>query len=165
MPWHATAKASLQNHFDGAGEAGDAGAAQTSQQAGACTDCGAFEPDLNAAAVSNTAIAPSSSLLPPLSSRRSAVLPQSPVQPQPPPSRCHRRSVTSAAAARMRRCSGIRTHVRSENCLCVRAFISRELNSVLPVADCQSRAFGHSKPAGAINITPASENPDILRQK
>jgi len=35
-------------------------------------DCGAFEPDLNAAAVSNTAIAPSSSLLPPLSSRRSA---------------------------------------------------------------------------------------------
>eukprot|EP00964_Phaeocystis_antarctica_P075850 scaffold46863_cov31-Phaeocystis_antarctica.AAC.1 len=34
---HATAKASLQNHFDGAGEAGDAGAAQTSQQAGACT--------------------------------------------------------------------------------------------------------------------------------
>eukprot|EP00964_Phaeocystis_antarctica_P132302 scaffold96354_cov33-Phaeocystis_antarctica.AAC.1 len=55
--------------------------------------------------------------------------------------------------------------MRSENCLCVRAFISRELNSVFPVADCQSRAFGYSKPAGAINITPASETPDILRQK
>eukprot|EP00964_Phaeocystis_antarctica_P053981 scaffold31711_cov59-Phaeocystis_antarctica.AAC.4 len=86
-----TAKASLPNHFDGAGEAGDAddpfgrprlrpcvslpvclsGAAQTSQQAGACTPA-VTVAHLNAAAVSNTAIAPSSSLLPPLSSRRSA---------------------------------------------------------------------------------------------
>ena len=167
MPWHATAKASLQNHFDGAGEAGDAGAAQTSQQAGACTPA-VTVAHLNAAAVSNTAIAPSSSLLPPLSSRRSAgarrvatvaraAAAAAVALPSPQCHFCRRGSDAPLP--------GIRTHVRSENCLCVRAFISRELNSVLPVADCQSRAFGHSKPAGAINITPASENPDILRQK
>ena len=166
MPWHATAKASLQNHLDGEMKLEMLARHRLLNKQVHVPAVTAAH--LNAAAVSNTAIAPSSSLLPPLSSRRSAgarrvatvaraAAANAVALPSPQCHFCRRGSDAPLP--------GIRTHVRSENCLCVRAFISRELNSVLPVADCQSRAFGHSKPAGAINITPASENSDILRQK
>ena len=76
---------------------------------------------LNAAAVSNTAIAPSSSLLPPLSSRRSAGARRVATAARAAaaaagalsPTQCHFCRRGSAALP-----PGIRTRVRSENCLC-----------------------------------------------
>ena len=145
MPWHATAKASLQNHLDGEMKLEMLARHRLLNKQVHVPAVTAAH--LNAAAVSNTAIAPSSSLLPPLSSRRSAVLPQSPVQPQPTPSRCHRRSVTSAAAARLR-CRRAFAHVCVQKtafvCYNERIHLSRKLNSVFQslTRDCQSRAFG-----------------------
>ena len=100
---------------------------------------------LNAAAVSNTAIAPSSSLLPPLSSRRSAgarrvaTAARAAAAVALSPTQCHFCRRGSAALP-----PGIRTRVRSENCLCVlRAHSSlAQAKFSFPVADCQSRAFG-----------------------
>ena len=125
---------------------------------------------LNAAAVSNTAIAPSSSLLPPLSSRRSAGARRVATAARARCSRRRRRRAATAAVSLLPPRLGCAAAGNSHTCAlrklpCVRAFISRELNSVFPVADCQSCAFGHSKPAGAIHITRASENPDIDRRK
>ena len=132
MPWHATAKASLQNHFDG--EMKLEMLARHRLLNKQVHVPAVTVAHLNAAAVSNTAIAPSSSLLPPLSSRRSAgarrVATAARVQPPPPPSRCHRCSVTSAAAARLR-CRRAFAHVCVQKTgLCVlRAFISRSRES------------------------------------
>ena len=115
---------------------------------------------LNAAAVSNTAIAPSSSLLPPLSSRRSAgarrVATAAAASVALPPPQCRfsrRRSATPPP--------GIVSHTCRDMCVlclivCSSILIARELKNsfpVFPAADCQSRTFGHSKPAGAIYYT------------
>ena len=131
-----------QNRFDGAGETGDAGAARLNKQVHVPAVTVAH---LNAAAVSNTAIAPSSSLLPPLSSRRSAgarrvaTAARAAAAVALSPTQCHFCRRGSAALP-----PGIRTRVRSENCLCVlRAHSSlAQAKFSFPVAECQSRAFG-----------------------
>ena len=145
MPWHLACRRKGipdQNRFDGAGETGDAGAARLNKQVHVPAVTVAH---LNAAAVSNTAIAPSSSLLPPLSSRRSAgarrvaTAARAAAAVALSPTQCHFCRRGSAALP-----PGIRTRVRSENCLCVlRAHSSlAQAKFSFPVADCQSRAFG-----------------------
>ena len=167
MPWHATAnKASLQNHLDG--EMKLEMLARHRLLNKQVHVPAVTVAHLNAAAVSNTAITPSSSLLPMLSRRRSAgarrvaTAARAAAAVALSPTQCHFCRRGSAALP-----PGIRTRVRSENCLCVlRAHSSlAQAKFSFPVADCQSRALGHFKPAGAIHITRASENPDIVRQK
>ena len=143
LPWHATAKASLQNHFDGEMKLEMLARHRLLNKQVHVPAVTAAH--LNAAAVSNTAIAPSSSLLPPLSSRRSAgarrvaTAARAAAAVALSPTQCHFCRRGSAALP-----PGIRTRVRSENCLCVlRAHSSlAQAKFSFPVADCQSRAFG-----------------------
>ena len=167
MPWHATAKASLQNHLDG--EMKLEMLARHRLLNKQVHVPAVTVAHLNAAAVSNTAIAPSSSLLPPLSSRRSAgarrvaTAARAAAAVALSPTQCHFCRRGSAALP-----PGIRTRVRSENCLCVfyeRIHLSRKLNSVFQSLTASPAPSGHFKPAGAIHTTRASENPDIVRQK
>lgn len=133
MPWHATAKASLQNHFDG--EMKLEMLARHRLLNKQVHVPAVTVAHLNAAAVSNTAIAPSSSLLPPLSSRRSAGARRVATAARAAaaaavalsPTQCHFCRRGSAALP-----PGIRTRVRSENWpLCVTSIhLSRKLNSV-----------------------------------
>ena len=127
MPWHATAKASLQNHLDGEMKLEMLARHRLLNKQVHVPAVTAAH--LNAAAVSNTAIAPKSSLLPPLSSRRSAGARRVATAARAAaaaavalsPTQCHFCRRGSAALP-----PGIRTRVRSENCLCaLRAFISR----------------------------------------
>ena len=134
MPWHATAKASLQNHFDG--EMKLEVLARHRLLNKQVHVPAVTVAHLNAAAVSNTAITPSSSLhLPMLSSRRSAGARRVATAARAAaaaavalsPTQCHFCRRGSAALP-----PGIRTRVRSENWpLCVTSIhLSRKLNSV-----------------------------------
>ena len=171
MPWHATAKASLQNHFDGEMKLEVLARHRLlNQQVHVPAVTVAH---LNAAAVSNTAITPSSSLLPinalePPQRRRPTCC-----HSRPCSRRRRRRAVTDAVSLLPPRL-GCAAAGHSHTCAFRKlAFVCYEHSSLglakakfsFPVADCQSRALGHFKPAGAIHITRASENPDIVRQK
>ena len=142
LPWHATAKASLQNHFDGEMKLEMLARHRLLNKQVHVPAVTAAH--LNAAAVSNTAIAPSSSLLPPLSSRRSAgarrvaTAARAAAAVALSPTQCHFCRRGSAALP-----PGIRTRVRSENCLVRYEHSSlAQAKFSFPVADCQSRAFG-----------------------
>ena len=166
MPWHATAKASLQNHFDGEMKLEMLARHRLLNKQVHVPAVTAAH--LNAAAVSNTAIAPSSSLLPPLSSRRSAGARR--VATAARAAAAVTRAVTDAVSLLPPRL-GLRyrrafAHVCVQKTAFVcyeRIHLSRKLNSVFQSLTASPAPSGHFKPAGAIHTTHASENPGTSR--